>query len=60
MSLRIILSSIALSLSFFLCAQPTPQSSVSFPKPFLQNVEGWPVEWNPIFKKKEYNKLFGM
>jgi dipeptidyl-peptidase-4 len=58
MSLRIILSSIALSLSFFLCAQPTPQSSVSFPKPFLQHVEGWPVEWNPIFKKKEYNKLF--
>ena len=58
MSLRIILSFIALSLSFFLCAQPTPQSSISFPKPFLQHVEGWPVEWNPIFKKKEYNKLF--
>ena len=28
-----------------------------FPVPFLQNVKGWPVEWNPIFKQKENNRL---
>ena len=36
----------------------TPQTTKAFQTPFLQHVEGWPVEWNPIFKKKENNKIF--
>ena len=29
-----------------------------FPVPFVQSVEGWPVEWNPVFKKKENQEIF--
>ena len=30
----------------------------NFPKPFLEKVEGWPVEWNPVFKIDQNKKLF--
>ena len=30
----------------------------SFLKPFLHSVEGWPVEWNPVFKNPKNEKLF--
>ena len=45
--------------SFILHAQKVPKPSPSFPKPFLQPVEGWPVEWNPVFHKSENKKIFG-
>lgn len=35
--------------------QPT---SGQFPSPFLEQLEGWPIEWNPDFKKKENQQVF--
>jgi dipeptidyl-peptidase-4 len=58
MFLHFILSTVALCFSLCLYAEKNPQSKKTFVTPFLQNLEGWPVEWNPIFKKKENNKIF--
>ncbi|MBT3666972.1 MAG: metallopeptidase [Opitutae bacterium] len=58
MTLRLTLSSIALCFSSVLYAQKNIQTDNTFAKPFLLPVEGWSVEWNLIFKKKENNRIF--
>ena len=53
-----ILLTISLTILFsFLSGKEKLREPEKFPVPFLQNVEGWPVEWNPIFKQKENNRL---
>ena len=54
-----ILLTISLTILFsFLSAKEKVRETEKFPVPFLQKVEGWPVEWNPTFKQKENNRLF--
>ena len=38
--------------------QNTSKPKQNFPKPFLEKVEGWPVEWNPVFRIDQNKKLF--
>jgi hypothetical protein len=53
-----ILLTISLTILFsFLSGKEKLREPKKFPVPFLQNIEGWPVEWNPIFKQKENNRL---
>ena len=55
-----ILLTISLTILFsFLSGKEKLREPEKFPVPFLQNVEGWPVEWNPIFKKTENKKIWG-
>ena len=42
----------------FLIANERASSIENFPIPFLEKIEGWPVEWNPDFKKSENRMLF--
>ena len=42
----------------FLIANERTSSIENFPIPFLEKIEGWPVEWNPDFKKSENRMLF--
>lgn len=54
-----ILVTISLTILFScLSAKEKVRETEKFPVPFLQKVEGWPVEWNPTFKQKENNRLF--
>ena len=56
MFFRIFISCILITT--FLVSGNESASKSEFPKPFLENLEGWSVEWNPIFKKQENKKKF--
>ena len=56
MFFRIFISCILITT--FLVSGNESVSKSEFPKPFLENLEGWSVEWNPIFKKQENKKKF--
>ena len=58
MILRIIFFANILIYSCFVIGREKEQKNMVFPVPFLQSVEGWPVEWNPAFKKKENQEIF--
>ena len=47
-----------LSFADLVSGQDERKPKPPFPLPFLLTVEGWPVEWNPVFKKEENKKLF--
>lgn len=42
----------------FSIANESASSIENFPVPFLEKVEGWPVEWNPVFQKSENRILY--
>lgn len=42
----------------FLNAKVEHQAPKEFPTHFLEKLEGWPIEWNPAFKKNENKKIF--
>ncbi|MDG0964151.1 MAG: hypothetical protein P8P49_03525 [Opitutales bacterium] len=47
-----------LTLVSFSIAKERSSTQENFPVPFLEKVEGWPVEWNPVFQKGENRILF--
>ena len=51
------LLSLALSV-LYLSGGDEAENPKTFQKPFVEYVEGWPVEWNQEFKKKYNKNLF--
>lgn len=47
-----------LSIALIAAGKNGQLTSGQFPSPFLEQLEGWPIEWNPDFKKKENKQVF--
>ncbi len=50
------------TLTFFIAIKATgnkdKSTSDQFPSPILEKLEGWPIEWNPEFKKEKNKQTF--
>lgn len=58
MNHRLIFSILYFFFACFLNGNEKVDPVGEFPTTFLQKLEGWPIEWNSSFKKKENSKTF--
>lgn len=58
MKVLFLLSLFFLSIASIAAQKNGQSTSGQFPPPFLEKLEGWPIEWNPDFKKKENKQVF--